>query len=38
MVREAFNSGGDGYVTKVDAVSELLAAIHAVLEGNRFVK
>jgi len=37
MVREAFNSGGDGYVTKVDAVSELLEAIHAVLEGNQFV-
>ncbi len=37
MVREAFNSGGDGYITKVDAVSELLEAIRAVREGNRFV-
>ena len=37
MVREAFDSGGDGYVTKDDAVSELLEAIHAVREGKRFV-
>jgi DNA-binding NarL/FixJ family response regulator len=37
MVREAFKSGGDGYVTTVDAVSELLEAIRAVREGNRFV-
>jgi DNA-binding NarL/FixJ family response regulator len=37
MAKEAMKVGGHGYVTKIDAGSELLKAIHAVREGKRFV-
>ena len=37
MVKEAFKTGGHGYVIKTDAASELQSAIRAVLEGTRFV-
>jgi len=37
IVREALSTGADGYVIKSDAASELLPAIKAVLEGQRFV-
>jgi len=37
MANEAMKVGGHGYITKIDAASELLAAIRSVREGNRFV-
>jgi DNA-binding NarL/FixJ family response regulator len=37
VVQEAFATGAKGYVVKVDAGSELLQAIDAVLRGERFV-
>jgi DNA-binding NarL/FixJ family response regulator len=37
VVQEALRSGGLGYVYKLDAQSELLPAIEAVLAGKRFV-
>lgn len=37
MVNEAFKAGGDGYVAKIDAGSELLTAIRTVRDGGRFV-
>jgi len=37
MVREAFARGASGYVLKVDAGTELLMAVEAVLRGERFV-
>jgi len=36
-VQEAFRLGAVGYVSKIDAGSELLAAVDAVLRGGRFV-
>jgi len=37
VVQEAFRSGGTGYVVKARVGSELLAAVDAVLRGERFV-
>jgi DNA-binding NarL/FixJ family response regulator len=37
VVQEAFSSGAVGYVVKTDAGSELLAAVRAVLQGERFL-
>ena len=37
MVQAALNSGGQGYVLKTDAGSELLPAIEAVLQGKQYV-
>jgi DNA-binding NarL/FixJ family response regulator len=37
VVQEAFRLGALGYVVKIDAGSELLAAVDAVLQGRRFV-
>jgi DNA-binding NarL/FixJ family response regulator len=37
VIREALRVGGDGYVAKQDAGSELVAAIQAVAKGSRFV-
>ncbi len=37
IAKEAFRSGGDGYLVKSDAASELLPAMRAVLQGKRFV-
>ena len=37
MANEALKIGGHGYVSKMDAGSELLGAIQTVREGNRFV-
>jgi DNA-binding NarL/FixJ family response regulator len=37
IAEEALRAGGSGYVIKSDAGSELLPAIDAVLQGNRFV-
>jgi len=37
VVEEALRLGARGYVTKVDAGNELLAAVEAVLGGARFV-
>jgi DNA-binding NarL/FixJ family response regulator len=37
LVRVALSNGALGYVLKADAGSELLPAIKAVLQGNRFV-
>lgn len=37
VVEEALNSGGNGYVVKLDAASELVRAVEAVLQGIRFV-
>jgi DNA-binding NarL/FixJ family response regulator len=37
VVQEAFNSGAQGYVVKVHAGSELLAALEAVRQGRQFV-
>jgi len=37
VVQEAFRLGAVGYVSKIDAGSELLAAVDAVLRGGRFV-
>jgi DNA-binding NarL/FixJ family response regulator len=35
MANEAMKVGGHGYITKIDAASELLTAIRSVREGNR---
>ena len=37
LVAEAFRCGGSGYVLKQSAGDELIAAIKAVIEGNRYV-
>ena len=37
VVQEAFSIGARGYVVKTDAVSELIAAVTAVLRGEQFV-
>jgi len=37
VVRAALSSGGQGYVLKTDAGSELWPAVEAVLEGKRYV-
>jgi DNA-binding NarL/FixJ family response regulator len=37
IVKHALRNGADGYVLKEDAVTDLMAAIAAVLEGRRFV-
>lgn len=37
VVEEALNTGASGYVVKVDAESELIRAVEAVLQGKRFV-
>jgi DNA-binding NarL/FixJ family response regulator len=37
MVHDALKVGGQGYVAKIDAGSELLKAIRSVREGKRFV-
>jgi len=37
IAEEALNAGAGGYVLKSDAASDLLPAIKAVLQGNRFV-
>jgi DNA-binding NarL/FixJ family response regulator len=37
MVLEAFDTGADGYVIKLDTAGELLAAAEAVLLGKRYV-
>jgi len=37
VVEEALNLGAHGYVAKTDAGRELLAAVEAVCQGNRFV-
>jgi DNA-binding NarL/FixJ family response regulator len=36
-VRSAFQAGGSGYVSKMDAAAGLLAGIEAVLRGQRFL-
>ena len=37
IVREAFRVGARGYVVKLDAGTELLIAVNAVLRGHRFL-
>jgi DNA-binding NarL/FixJ family response regulator len=37
MVEDAVRAGGNGYVAKMDAGSDLLKAIRAVREGKQFV-
>jgi DNA-binding NarL/FixJ family response regulator len=37
VAQEALRNGAEGYVVKSDAVSELLPAIKAVLEGKKFI-
>ncbi len=37
VVEEAFDSGGSGYVVKLDAASELMEAVEAVSQGKQFV-
>jgi DNA-binding NarL/FixJ family response regulator len=37
VVQKAFNAGASGYVVKVDAGGELLAAVSAVVRGEHFV-
>jgi DNA-binding NarL/FixJ family response regulator len=37
VVQEALGTGARGYVVKIDAGSELLTAVNAVLRGDRFV-
>ena len=37
IVKQAFSLGAHGYVVKMDAAGELLAAVTAVLRGDRFV-
>jgi DNA-binding NarL/FixJ family response regulator len=37
IVREALEAGTGGYVIKVDGAAELLAAVEAVLRGQRYV-
>jgi DNA-binding NarL/FixJ family response regulator len=36
-VRTAFEAGGSGYVSKMEAAESLLAGVEAVLRGDRFV-
>ena len=36
LIRQAFDAGIRGYVLKVDAVDNLLEAIHAALEGRSY--
>lgn len=37
VVQEALNTGATGYVAKLDAANELMAAVEAVFQGKRFV-
>lgn len=37
VVQEALNTGANGYVVKLDAAGELLAAVETVFQGRRFV-
>jgi len=37
VVEEALNTGANGYVLKLDAVSELIEAVEAVFQGERFI-
>jgi DNA-binding NarL/FixJ family response regulator len=37
VVQEALRNGGGGYLVKIDAASDLLPAVTAVLQGKRFV-
>src|SRR5438046_7854610 len=37
VVEEALDTGASGYVVKLDAASELIAAVKAVLQGRQFV-
>lgn len=37
MVREALRAGGRGYVVKVDALDDLVPAVHAVSEKKQFI-
>ena len=37
VVQEALGTGAQGYVTKIDAGSELLEGVNAVLRGDQFV-
>lgn len=37
VVEEALNTGASGYVAKLDAASELVGAVEAILQGKRFV-
>ena len=37
LVEEALNTGASGYVVKLDAGSELVAAVEEVLQGKRFL-
>jgi DNA-binding NarL/FixJ family response regulator len=37
VAKEAFNSGGRGYVLKTRAGSDLLVAVDAILEGRQFI-
>ena len=37
IVREALGTGAHGYIVKIDAGSELLIGVSAVLRGNQFV-
>jgi DNA-binding NarL/FixJ family response regulator len=37
VAQEAFTLGAWGYIDKTDAASELLAAVNAVLRGQKFV-
>jgi DNA-binding NarL/FixJ family response regulator len=37
IVLEAFNVGADGYVIKLDAAGQLLAAVDTVLQGKRYL-
>jgi DNA-binding NarL/FixJ family response regulator len=37
MVRAAWSTGAQGYILKIDAGSELIAAVSGVLEGDDFV-
>jgi DNA-binding NarL/FixJ family response regulator len=37
MVRAAFSNGATGYVLKLDASTQLLHAVEAILQGDRFV-
>jgi DNA-binding NarL/FixJ family response regulator len=36
-VRTAFQAGGSGYISKIEAAESLLAGVEAVLRGERFV-
>lgn len=37
MAREALRAGGRGYVVKVDAIRELVPAVHAVIDKKQFI-